>query len=152
MRLKTRDNSGHTVIKKPSSSRKPWWHLLSKVRRFARTSGNISLQHAQLLSGSGGVKLTTRRRSSQVRWSIGGRRSDVGHPKAFLTGLMEHWWSPKRQLMREQNNKRKKLSSTDWFYGAWEIMYYTNKPTYWYIYRIANIVIASTNELSDKRW
>ena len=54
--------------------------------RFTRTSGNISHQHAQLLSGYGGVKLTTRRRSSQVRWSIGGRRSDVGHPKAFLTG------------------------------------------------------------------
>ncbi len=70
----------------PSSSRKPWWHLLAKVCRFTRTSGNISHQHAQLLSGYGGVKLTTRRRSSQVRWSIGGRRSDVGHPKAFLTG------------------------------------------------------------------
>src|SRR5699024_11048464 len=51
------------------------------------------------------------------RWNIGGRRSDMGHPKAFLTGhygtlvvaeatwatrrrssqaTMEHWWSPER--------------------------------------------------------
>ncbi len=33
-----------------------------------------------------GATWATRRRSSQASWNIGGRRSDMGHPKAFLTG------------------------------------------------------------------
>ena len=70
----------------PSSSRKTVVIPALKGVQICPYIRDVSLQYSQLLSGYGGVKLTTRRRSSQVIWSIGGRRSDVGHPKAFLTG------------------------------------------------------------------
>ncbi|EOM6648720.1 hypothetical protein ACMH04_005025, partial [Escherichia coli] len=70
----------------PSSSRKTVVTSALKGVQICPYIRDVSLQYSQLLSGYGGVKLTTRRRSSQVIWSIGGRRSDMGHPKAFLTG------------------------------------------------------------------
>lgn len=85
----------------PSPSRKTVVTSALKGVQICPYFRAISLQYAQLLSGYRGVKLTTRRRSSQVIWSIGGRRSDVGHPKAFLTGHMEHWWSPERQVIAQ---------------------------------------------------
>jgi len=64
----------------PSSSRKTVVTSALKGVQICPYIRDVSLQYSQLLSGYGGVKLTTRRRS------IGGRRSDMGHPKAFLTG------------------------------------------------------------------
>ena len=97
MRLRRPETThSHIVYKVPSSSRKTVVTSALKGVQICPYIRDVSLQYSQLLSGYGGVKLTTRRRSSQVIWSIGGRRSDVGHPKAFLTGHMEHWWSPER--------------------------------------------------------
>src|SRR5699024_9436317 len=77
MRLKTRDNSGHTVIKKPSSSRK--------------TAVTSALKGAQICPYFREHIPSARTAPFRLR------RCKTDHPKALLTGQMKHWWSPERR-------------------------------------------------------
>ncbi len=77
MCLRTRDNSGHTVIKKPSSSRK--------------TAVTSALKGVQICP-------YFRKHIPSVRTApFRLRRCKTDHPKALLTGQMKHWWSPERR-------------------------------------------------------
>ena len=54
----------------------------------------------------------TRRRSSQTAGTLAGRKSDSDHPKASLSDHRDIGWSPERQLMQMQVNKKRNLPST----------------------------------------
>ena len=77
MCLRTRDNSGHTVIKKPSSSRK--------------TAVTSALKGVQICPYFREYIPSVRTAPFRLR------RCKTDHPKALLTGQMEHWWSPERR-------------------------------------------------------